>query len=370
MKRLECLDGLRGVLAVYVMLGHMAPFAALPEWLQIGVSHGGAAVDVFFILSGLVICQSLDRADGRATTFLVTRAARIFPAFVPVFAIALLIQPMPCGFEYMPWIGPDNAARTICVANWPRAWPVELAAHLTMTNGLIPNGLLPDVWISFLGAAWSLSTEWQFYVVALLASRMGAERMGVGLLLLSAAGVAWHVSVPEAWQFSRAFLANKAHFFALGVASLGVVRAQRDSIPIYVVTLLATLAICARHEQLGKLLPPLLWTACLAVQMRPDTAGLRWLGGLLRWRRMQYLGAVSYCLYLVNEPIHKTLAFTLSRMVAGNATMFSVLWLPSAIALPVLAAAWLHTHVEMPGIRWGRFTADALARTSLKVVGQ
>ena len=55
MKRLECLDGLRGALAIYVMLGHMAPFATMPAWLQRALSHGGAAVDVFFILSGFVI---------------------------------------------------------------------------------------------------------------------------------------------------------------------------------------------------------------------------------------------------------------------------------------------------------------------------
>ena len=46
MKRLDCLDGLRGVLAVYVMLGHMAPFSALPGWMTGPLSHGGAAVDV------------------------------------------------------------------------------------------------------------------------------------------------------------------------------------------------------------------------------------------------------------------------------------------------------------------------------------
>ncbi len=28
--------------------------------------------------------------------------------------------------------------------------------------------VLPDVWVGFLGAAWSLSTEWQFYLLALL----------------------------------------------------------------------------------------------------------------------------------------------------------------------------------------------------------
>ena len=59
MRRLECLDGLRGVLACYVMLSHTLPFAPLPAWLLWLFQHGGAGVDVFFILSGLVIVQSL-----------------------------------------------------------------------------------------------------------------------------------------------------------------------------------------------------------------------------------------------------------------------------------------------------------------------
>ena len=138
MKRLECLDGLRGVLAVYVMLGHLAPFAVLPAWIQDIVSHGGAAVDVFFILSGLVITQSLYRAGGQATPFLAARAARIFPAFLPVFALAVLVQPASCGFDHMPWVGSDNAARdnlrdglAVHLANRDRgtfdndAWPVS-----------------------------------------------------------------------------------------------------------------------------------------------------------------------------------------------------------------------------------------------------
>jgi peptidoglycan/LPS O-acetylase OafA/YrhL len=35
MKRLDSLDGLRGLLAFYVLLGHMAPFAVLPDWTQV-----------------------------------------------------------------------------------------------------------------------------------------------------------------------------------------------------------------------------------------------------------------------------------------------------------------------------------------------
>src|SRR5438045_3788912 len=114
MKRLQCLDGLRGCLAVYVLIGHMAPFAVLADWVQRLVSHGEAAVDLFFVLSGLVIVQSLERYGGRTEPFLIARAVRIFPVFLPVFAFSVVVQPLPCSFDHMPWIAPDSLARNIC----------------------------------------------------------------------------------------------------------------------------------------------------------------------------------------------------------------------------------------------------------------
>ena len=80
-------------------------------------------------------------------------------------------------------------ARSIWSGGWPSAWGVFVGTHLTMTHGLFPNGVLPDVWVGFLGAAWSLSTEWQFYVLALLVGkRLGLVRMA--WLFVIMAGVA------------------------------------------------------------------------------------------------------------------------------------------------------------------------------------
>ena len=380
MKRFECLDGLRGVLAIYVLVGHMAPFAVLPEWLQWAVSHGGAAVDLFFVLSGLVITQSLSRSGGRVWPFLIVRGTRIFPVFLVVFALAVALQHSSCGFERMHWIGVDNAARTICVMAWPHAWLPELAAHLTMTHGLFPNGVLPDVWVSFLGSAWSLSTEWQFYLLALLAAGQ-SRRLCWILIGLAVAGVAWRFAVPESWQFSRAFLGNKGHFFALGVASVGIVRGDSGALRQYGWVLAATLLICSTSGTFGKMLPPLAWTFCLAVQMRPQraglqraglrtaglrtaglrAAGLRLAGGLLRSRVAGWLGAISYCVYLVNEPIHKLTGLVLSQFAGNDAMVFTLLWIPAAIGLPVLASAWLHRYVEAPAQRWGRVVAGRAA---------
>lgn len=47
----------------------------------LAVQHGGAGVDVFSILSGLVIVQSLDSFGYRARPFLIARVARIYPVF-------------------------------------------------------------------------------------------------------------------------------------------------------------------------------------------------------------------------------------------------------------------------------------------------
>lgn len=373
-----CLDGLRGVLACYVLLSHTVPFAPLPHWLHWLFQHGGAGVDVFFILSGLVIVQSLDSFGYRARPFLIARVARIYPVFLVVFALAVMVQPIATGFERMAWIGPDNPARSIWSGGWPSEWGVFVVTHLTMTHGLFPNWMLPDVWAGFLGSAWSLSTEWQFYVLALLVGpRLGSMRMTWLFLMMAAVAVGWQSSVPEWWQFSRAFLPNKAQYFALGIVSAA---AMRGGWRAYWPVLAATLLTCGAQGGIDKLLPPLVWTVCLAAQYATTIAYTANAGGpsphlsqpqrgwrevlglvalVLESRPLVWLGAVSYCIYLVNEPVQKLLGVSLSLLVRGDATLFTLLWLPGATMLPLLAAWWLHEWIELPAQRYGRGIAMA-----------
>lgn len=334
----------------------MAPFAVLPGWVQWAVSHGSAAVDVFFVLSGLVITQSLERAGGRARPFLIARAARIFPVFLPVFALGVLVQTWSCGFEHMPWIGPDSSARMICASAWPESAVAGILAHLTMTHGLFPDAVLSDVWVSFLGSAWSLSTEWQFYVLALAAA--GRPRLLVrALFVLAIAGAAWRLAGPEAWQFSRAFLPNKAQFFALGAASLPLLRRQVGAVRDYIVALAFSLVLCAiwgaPGGAAGKVLPPMAWTLGLVVMLRPDFPVVRQIGQVLRGQAARFLGAISYCVYLVNEPVQKLIGGLLGDIAGGDAMVFTLLWLPAATLVPIIVAVWLHRALEVPALRWG-----------------
>jgi peptidoglycan/LPS O-acetylase OafA/YrhL len=368
---LECLDGLRGVLALYVLLTHMAPFAALPAWIVWPLSHGEAGVDLFFVLSGLVIAGSVEHYNYRARPFLIARVARIFPVFLPVFALAVVVQPVAIDFTHMPWIGPDSGARLIWSDGWPAAWAPELMAHLTMLHGVLPHGVLPNVWVSFLGAAWSLSTEWQFYgLVVLIGARFGRGEQGrwrlVLLLLgLALAAVAWQLAAPPDWRFNRAFLPNKAMYFALGAASAGLLEdPRRWKRFAAVLGVVLALVVGLRPDMPLKALVPFAWVICLAaqsVQGRPggSRAGLRELGALLRGVPLRWLGAISYCLYLVNEPIQKLLGVMLAQAVDGESTMFALMWVPAAILIPVCVAWWLHIQIEMPALLRGRMRARA-----------
>ena len=353
MKRLECLDGLRGLLAVYVMVSHMASFAAMPGWLIRALSHGGAAVDVFFILSGMVIIRSLDSYGHRALPFLIARVFRIYPVFLAVFALAVMTQELSVDFAAMPWIGPDSLGRMIWADHAPQPWALRIGLHLGMVHGLFPDGILPYVWLDYLGAAWSLSTEWQFYIVAVwLARRNGDWRMAMAVLALAAMAGLWHHGAPPEWQFSRAFLPNKAHLFALGIASAAWLR--DGDLRRFIVVLVAVLLICIIQDgQIGKIAAPLVWMLCLAAQTRAG-AGLRWLAGGLRARPVLWLGSISYCVYLVNEPVQKWLGWALAQVAAGDARLFTLLWLPLAVLLPVGVAWWLHVAIEQPGLQWGK----------------
>jgi peptidoglycan/LPS O-acetylase OafA/YrhL len=364
--RLACLDGLRGVLAAYVMTSHMAPFAVMPAWLAGLLSHGGAGVDAFFVLSGMVIMQSLRAHGFRRRRFLAARAWRIFPVFLLVFAVAIGVQsldpPAAAGhfWDTMPWIPPDGAARAIWAIGTPRDWRAAILAHLTMTHGLFPDAMLPDIWVSYLGAAWSLSTEWQFYLLAALCvPLLRREHIGLpafaGLLLsLAAAGAAWQALAPDGWTFSRAFLPNKAAYFALGVASAALLQTPPEAIAgrgaTFAAVLAATLLLCLLQGA-DKLGVPIFWAVCLAAQIRPLQTGTGWLAWVLTRPELLFLGAVSYPLYLVNEPAQKLMGTWLAVAAQGDGGWFSAFWVPGAVLLPVGLAWLLHIGIERPAMR-------------------
>jgi peptidoglycan/LPS O-acetylase OafA/YrhL len=345
MARLRCLDGLRGVLASYVAIAHIGLYLDWPAALggiRRALLHGEAAVDLFFALSGLVIFQSLARFKGHPGAFLRARWWRTYPAYAAGLALALAVQPLAGGA--LPWLPPRH------FDIWPQPEPIfwpRLLTHVTMLHGLTPEVLMTADWAALYGAAWSLSTEWQFYALAalLMATARPAllpRRCLAVLSTLAVLGVLLTLVAPPDWQMSRAFLPHKAAYFALGIASARLLDRAPGAIRIYALTI--GLTGLTALPQWDKLLTPLIWTLVLAAQY--GAAPLAPLRRLLCARPLQALGLISYSLYLVNEPLQKLAGIAAARAAGGDGTRFDLLFIPTGIALS-LAGAWaLHRVVE------------------------
>jgi len=333
MGRLKRLDGVRGILAVYVMLGHALPLTSAPAVAQALVRHGEAAVDLFFALSGLVIAVSLERFGGYFWPFITARARRLLPVYFLVLAASIALGSCGDPLRALPWAG---AARDIVSPALPAPlWP-HIIAHITLLHGVIPQAVLPYAYVTLLGPAWSLSTEWQFY---LLIGLIAPRRLGRFAVIVLALGAVWHL-LPFGPLFSRAFLLDAAPYFALGLASAAWLRGQRRTL------LPCLIGACVIGLLAGpeKALPPLIWGGVMLAQAKP------W-GALLEHRALTYLGAISYPLYLVNEPAARAVALVLGPAAHGNALLFSVCFLPLSLALSLALAAGLHHAVELPSIR-------------------
>ncbi|MGE4481581.1 acyltransferase family protein [Acidocella sp.] len=338
MQRLQRLDGMRGLLAVYVMLGHGLPLAVSPAWLGWLFSHGQAAVDLFFALSGLVIIGSLERHGWRMLPFMAARARRLLPAYVLVLGIAMLAEAQGDPLRALPWAG--VAARQIVSPALPSpVWP-HLLAHLTLLHGLIPNRWLPYGWVTLLGPAWSLSTEWQFYLLIAAIGLVAPRRSGFAIAGLLGIAILYQ-SLPLDGAFSRAFLPVEAGWFALGLASRIWLRENRLA-PF--IACLACVIGLAWLTGPGKILTALAW-ACLMLAQRRN-----W-GRVLAWRPLLYLGAISYPLYLVNEPVERLLALGLGPPLAHAPLLFSLAFLPLSVLASLAAAILLHHGVERPFMR-------------------
>jgi len=169
--RIDFLDGLRGLAALYVVLHHAAlmiapanlsgPFSSVRYLLR----HGHYAVSLFVVLSGYclmlrVLVSGDGRLPGGTLAYLGRRGKRILPPYYAALGLCWLL------IALVPALGrPD-------LTPWDRALPAfapqSIAAHLLLIHNL------DGQWIFRVAPPfWSLATEWQAFLLfpALLALR-------------------------------------------------------------------------------------------------------------------------------------------------------------------------------------------------------
>jgi peptidoglycan/LPS O-acetylase OafA/YrhL len=326
--RLEVLDGLRFVAALVVLAYHYTAmdhvwhrpveevFPAQPA------AYGWLGVQLFFLISGFVICMS---SWGRGVgAFLASRAVRLYPAYwlsVVVVAAALTVWP------YVE--GPPGVRDTL--------------VNLTMFQGAFG---VPDVTEVY----WTLWAELRFYLLFALLVWWGLTYrrvVGFCVLWLAAAAVA-NALVPRTGVVHIVLMTDYAPLFTAGIGCylLHGFRPTVASWGIVVGSFVLALPPVLHRNQLeahpGEIVPKTPAVLLLAVWFLLIVAvALGWLSWV-RGRWLVVLGATTYPLYLLHLDL-------------GGAVLYLWQWdVPPPLLVAVVGAAmmllaWLvHRYVERP----------------------
>lgn len=351
--RILPMEGLRGVAVLLVFVVHIGLFRPWVEpgsWLaaamDAGWQMGHAGVDLFFVLSGYLIYGAVIRRPTPYGRFMGRRLRRIYPVFLTVFAVYVLLDLTIAGTHRIP----------------SEPWPAigYLLANLALLPGIVPIDPLLTV-------AWSLSFEFFYYLtiplaVVLLRMRRWQPRQrllffaGVALagfavgyfvqaelirLVMFLAGIlVYELLNGLGWRPAR-----RSEWFALAVAVVAV-----GSVTLLEVTpaggpnalalpagIAATDRVFALFVGFGLL--------CL-VAFRASGPLYR----LLAWTPLRWLGNMSYSFYLVHSLAFKGLELVLGRLLpAGPRPPIVVAGIVgAAFVLAWVAASGLYALVERP----------------------
>ena len=315
------MQALRALAVLLVVLYHFWPNR---------LTGGYVGVDVFFVISGFLITSHLYREVDRTgrislATFYARRARRLLPA-----AMLVLLATAVASFLFLPvtrWAANagDILASTFYVQNWLLA--VRAVDYSASANAA-----------SAVQHFWSLSVEEQFYLgwpalillLLLVGRRLRVRRETLllgGILVVTVLSLAWSVDA-TATDPAGAYFVTPTRIWELGAgAVLALWRARRPDVasdgPVAASRLalrwigLAAIAVAAVSLSAASPFPgylallPVLGT--VAVIAAADTGARDPLTAVVVLPPVQFLGNVSYSLYLWHWPLLVMAPFALGH---------------------------------------------------------
>ncbi len=325
------IDGLRGIAAGLVFLVHYCSLVRpwIAESWVVGLADavgmlGNAGVELFFVLSGYLIYDSLMRRRWQFVPYFGRRIRRLYPTFLVVLLIYLLLSAAVPQESRVPE-DPIQAAQYI-------------VANLLLLPGVLP--ITPIITV-----AWTLSYEAAFYLVvpflvAGLGLRTWRRPARVTLLLLLAIATQL-LPLPH----------SRAGMFACGMLlaeALPWINARR--VPEVNLAALSAMPVCVALLLLG--VPNLvafcaLFIACfLLCASALSGAGL--VAKTLAAPPLRWLGAMSYSFYLLHGLALKATFISLAIVWPADGQEPALFWLllPLAFGAALAGAACLFLAVE------------------------
>jgi peptidoglycan/LPS O-acetylase OafA/YrhL len=340
--RFTFVDALRGLAALGVVLFHAEEgqhiselFSHLPYWLQIGLDHGSLGVPVFFVLSGFVIAHSLYEQRMNLNLlgrFTLRRSLRLDPPYWVAIALT---------------IGLSTLASAVIKGRPPNDYSLgQLVAHLFYLQDILGYGNINSVF-------WTLCFEIQFYLVyaILLAvghndpeARFNGRRTAIVLLIAGSVSLLWPLGLGP--ELRPGLFPPLWHGFLLGVGAYWSWR-DRGAAPVFAAYALIIAASAIAHSDTFSL-------ACVMTSVSLFLVGaIDRLRTAWNWRWLQFLGTISYSLYLIHNPITGAV-FRVGFMITGRNVFWEAIWWSASIAACIAFASAIWWTIERPSVRLAR----------------
>lgn len=364
--RIECLDGLRGIAAFWVLAGHCI---ILSGWSLPVIDKPDLGVDLFMMLSGYLMVFQYHLRSGKEhwnepktwIRFWIRRFFRIAPLYYVM--LSLCVASAIASF-YWPTtrIAPGTLFHTDTSLT-------NILAHATFVFSILPQYALgtplPD---------WSLGLEMQFYAVfpalMLMTKRWGwpASVVLVSLVSALATHAVWHFSIHYPHP---SLLAFKLDIFLAGMLLAESNRQVPRIAGLYLVMALALALEPFQGEgsMLRIAVREILVLAFFSLVLhrflpRPFSDWIAKFSSMLGGNPFRWMGDVSYSVYLLHLPIMTALA-TLFALHFGTGmsapARFAILLVAGCVV--VYPLSWLtYKYIEVKGQDAGRILLRRIAR--------
>jgi len=358
MRRIDELESLRGLMALWVLVGHAIHLLPISESGNLAIrllKMNGLAVDVFIILSGFVIFYLLESANERYWPFIVRRFLRLYPCYLLCLVVSILMTQGNLDIlQSIPWTTERIAvAQTIILTSLDNFWP-NIASHIVLLQGAVPPSLIPYGEYAFLGQAWSISLEWQFYLVAPLLFLICKKqrRWALYLLLASVCIAYWGTG----FKFGEGWIFRQATYFFIGISSFYIWRADFRLSPIWIMILMP-LSITAVYLIVPRWLALGIWTVVFTSLLVVRQEGNRSIEGVictvLQAKLLRWLGKISYSVYLT----HMIIIYATMRVLDGfelSILHYSILLMALSFVGTLGVSDLTYRLVERPAIVFGK----------------
>lgn len=351
------LQVMRGIAAFIVLMSHSVIFIVggfSPGYEAIlPFVNAGAAVNFFFVLSGFVLALSLTRSPMtpmRLTSFYIRRGFRIYPALIGVVALAVLILNVIVDFQAMTAAGLTghythevSASKAIlAAAGGLSAQPVP--PIWSIFAELVGSALLPILLLLSRGVASKIAI---FVALTLISFLIGLDTHYAVAVYF----VHFYLGASLLWWGPKLFEAMRARWITwlFGLVAVIVLLGGRQVIGL------------GHHHPLPSFVDALSSVALIGVVYYKRAQFADWAGGVLN-----YLGEISYSLYLVHFPLavlvsHGFFATTGMTMLADLGIGGILLWLAAYVTISIVTASIFYYVLEKPGIIIGRWLLKGVA---------